>query len=227
MFFVAVIPKLYFQHRITFKHPIVVAVIPNRFSSRILFFLGFIPKLYFHVCFPFRTEPIKKTKRRSRSNTKAVLLSNPSFRFNNSVPMLRYIYVYMFMYVYISISIYLCVCICMYLYIYIYICICMLFCFYTCISSGYIGSGLCVYPLSEFFCASWQQRSIATVASESVAPRFGMGPTASSFAAMRMSTCIVAATSSGTPRGLCMRRTFTGLTRRVRAFAQPYTAKTP
>ena len=31
VFFVAVIPKLYFQHRITFKHPIVVAVIPNRF----------------------------------------------------------------------------------------------------------------------------------------------------------------------------------------------------
>ena len=74
---------------------------------------------------------------------------------------------------------------------------------------------------------SCQQRSIATLASESVAPRFGMGPTAFSFAAIVMSTCIVAATSSGTPPGLYTRRIFTGRTRRVRAFAQPYTAKTP
>ena len=77
------IPKLYFQHRITFKHPIVVAVIPNRFSSRIMFFVGFIPKLYFHVRFPFRTEPNKN--RRCRSNTKTVLLSNPCFRSNNCI----------------------------------------------------------------------------------------------------------------------------------------------
>ena len=60
VFFVAVIPKLYFQHRITFKLPIVVAVIPIRFSSSIMFFVGFIPKWYFHVRFPFRTEQ-KKT----------------------------------------------------------------------------------------------------------------------------------------------------------------------
>ena len=83
VFFVAVIPKLYFQHRITFKHPIVVAVITSRFSSRIMFFVGFIPKLYFHVRFPFRTEPNKN--RRCRSNTKTVLLSNPCFRSNNCI----------------------------------------------------------------------------------------------------------------------------------------------
>ena len=112
VFFVAVIPKLYFQHRITFKHPIVVAVIPNRFSSRIMFFVGFIPKLYFHVRFPFRTEPNKN--RRCRSNTKTVLLSNPCFRFNNSVPMLHYIYIYMYI-LYIYTHVYL-------LRIYIYMC---------------------------------------------------------------------------------------------------------
>ena len=83
MFFVAVIPKLYFQHRITFKLPIVVAVIPNRFSSRIMFFVGFIPKWYFHVRFPFRTEQNKNS--RFRSNTKTVLLSNPCFRSNNGI----------------------------------------------------------------------------------------------------------------------------------------------
>ena len=83
VFFVAVIPKLYFQHRITFKHPIVVAVIPNRFSSRIMFFVGLIPELYFHVRFPFRPEPNKNS--RCRSNTKTVLLSNPCLRSNNGI----------------------------------------------------------------------------------------------------------------------------------------------
>ena len=83
MLVVAVIPKLYFQHRITFKLPIVVAVIPIRFSSSIMFFVGFIPKWYFHVRFPFRTELNKKV--RCRSNTKTVLLSNPCFRSNNGI----------------------------------------------------------------------------------------------------------------------------------------------
>ena len=75
VFVVAVIPKLYFQHRITFKHPIVVAVLPNRFSSRVMFFVGFIPKWFFHVRFPFSTE--QKINNRCRSNTNTVLLSNP------------------------------------------------------------------------------------------------------------------------------------------------------
>ena len=125
MLVVAVIPKLYFQHRITFKLPIVVAVIPIRFSSSIMFFVGFIPKWYFHVRFPFRTELNKKG--RCRSNTKTVLLSNPCFRSNNGISYKSVSMQVIPKRYYFNISVSRCIAkivLLVYIYIYIYIYIC-------------------------------------------------------------------------------------------------------